>query len=138
MIKTITFAIIHFTIATMVTYLLVGDLLLGSLIAMIEPSVNTVAFYFHEKVWQTVPFLKRYKAMTRIKTASFAVVHFSVAFTVTFLLTGDALIGGVVAMIEPSINSVAYYFHEKVWANKSTANRQQTRDITTENMMVCA
>ena len=138
MIKTITFAVIHFTIATMVTYLLVGDLLLGSLIAMIEPSVNTVAFYFHEKVWQTVPFLKRYKAMTRIKTVSFAVVHFSVAFTVTFLLTGDALIGSVVAMIEPTINSVAYYFHEKVWANKSTANRQQPRDIAGSNMMVCA
>ncbi|MDG3084744.1 DUF2061 domain-containing protein [Vibrio hannami] len=115
MIKTITFAAIHFTIATAVAYILTGDILIGSLIAMIEPSINTVAFYFHEKVWQKVPFLKRNERNTQVKTASFAVIHFSVAFTVTYLLTGDAFIGGVMATIEPTINSFAYYFHEKVW-----------------------
>lgn len=49
------------------------------------------------------------------KTLSFAVMHFSVAFVVVWLLTGDFLIGGVVAMVEPAINTVAYYFHERVW-----------------------
>lgn len=119
MIKTITFAAIHFTIATLVAFVLTGDFLLGSLIAMIEPSINTGAFYVHEKIWQAVPFLKRRESMTQIKTASFAVIHFSVAFTVTFLLTGDAFIGGLMATIEPSINSVAYFFHEKVWLRKT-------------------
>ena len=47
--KTPTFAAIHFTIAFTVAYLLTGDILIGSLIAMIEPMVNTVAFYFHER-----------------------------------------------------------------------------------------
>ncbi len=47
--KTLTFAALHFTIAFSVAYVLTGDILIGSLIAMIEPSVNTVAFYFHEK-----------------------------------------------------------------------------------------
>lgn len=50
--KTISFAAIHFTVAFSVAYILTGDIILGSLIAMIEPMVNTVAFYFHEKVWQ--------------------------------------------------------------------------------------
>ncbi len=124
MIKTITFAAIHFTIATLVAFTLTGDFLLGSLIAMIEPSINTGAFYFHEKAWQKVPFLKRYEAMTQVKTASFAVIHFSVAFTVTYMLTGDAFIGGLMATVEPTINSIAYFFHEKVWLRntKSTDN----------------
>ncbi len=43
--KTLTFAALHFSVA----YVLTGDILIGSLIAMIEPSVNTVTFYFHEK-----------------------------------------------------------------------------------------
>lgn len=47
--KTISFAAIHFTVAFTVAYLLTGNILIGSLIAMIEPMVNTVAFYFHEK-----------------------------------------------------------------------------------------
>lgn len=52
MIKTITFALMHFSIAFAVTYLITGDLLLGGLVAVIEPAVNTVGYFFHEKVWQ--------------------------------------------------------------------------------------
>lgn len=47
--QTITFAAIHFIIATTVAYLLTGDILIGSMTAMIEPSINMVALYFHEK-----------------------------------------------------------------------------------------
>ncbi|EKO3608894.1 DUF2061 domain-containing protein, partial [Vibrio metschnikovii] len=43
--KTLSFAAIHFTIAFTIAYLLTGDIILGSLIAMLEPMVNTVAFY---------------------------------------------------------------------------------------------
>ena len=52
MLKTLTFAIVHFTIAFTVAYLLTGDLLTGGLIALLEPACNTVAFFFHEKAWQ--------------------------------------------------------------------------------------
>lgn len=51
LIKTITFAVMHFTVAFLVTWGLTGDILIGSLVAMVEPAINTVAFYFHEKVW---------------------------------------------------------------------------------------
>nr|WP_319555264.1 DUF2061 domain-containing protein [uncultured Vibrio sp.] len=119
--KTLTFAALHFTIAFSVAYVLTGDILIGSLIAMIEPSVNTVAFYFHEKAWTSIPALKARQSITKLKTASFATVHFSVAFTVVYLLTGDAFIGGIMATLEPSLNTVAYYFHEKIWLRKSAS-----------------
>ncbi|QIA62406.1 DUF2061 domain-containing protein [Vibrio astriarenae] len=113
--KTLNFAMIHFFIAFSIGYILTGDIIIGSLIAMIEPMVNTVAFYFHEKAWLKIPVLKRLANSTTIKTASFATVHFSVAFGVAYLLTGDVLIGSIMATIEPACNTVAYYFHEKVW-----------------------
>ena len=50
------------------------------------------------------------------KTISFGIVHFSVAFGVVYLLTGSVVIGGAVALIEPVVNTVAYPYHEKVWA----------------------
>lgn len=115
MLKTITFAAIHFTIATSVAYLLTGDILVGSLIAMIEPSINTVAFYFHEQAWRKLPLLQNQQNNTRLKTASFASVHFTVAFSVAYLISGEAWIGGLMALIEPTINSIAYYWHEKGW-----------------------
>ncbi|KGY11101.1 membrane protein [Vibrio tubiashii] len=118
--KTITFAGIHFTIAFTVAYLLTGDILLGSLVAMIEPSVNTVAFYIHERVWAQSKTLSRLARSAKVKTTSFATVHFSVAFGVVYLLTGDVFVGGIMAAIEPTINTFAYYFHEKVWLRKQS------------------
>ncbi|NAW91997.1 DUF2061 domain-containing protein [Vibrio sp. V24_P1S3T111] len=116
--KTLSFAAIHFSIAFTVVYLLTGDIILGSLIAMLEPMVNTVAFYFHEKVWAHYTPLHRYSQSAKIKTGSFAVVHFSVAFSVAYIMTGSFVIGGVLAMIEPSINTCAYYFYEKFWQKR--------------------
>lgn len=49
------------------------------------------------------------------KTITFAVMHFSIAFSVAYVLTGDIVVGGAVALIEPAVNTVAYYFHDKVW-----------------------
>ncbi|GAB2668928.1 DUF2061 domain-containing protein [Vibrio panuliri] len=124
--KTLTFASIHFSIAFTVAYLLTGDIIIGSMIAMLEPSVNTVAFYFHELVWSKTPALTQLSRNPKIKTSSFAIVHFSVAFGVVYLLTGDAFVGGIMAAIEPTINTCAYYFHEKVWLRKQSQRYQLT------------
>ncbi|MGB1221790.1 MAG: DUF2061 domain-containing protein [Alcanivoracaceae bacterium] len=54
------------------------------------------------------------------KTLSFAVMHFSVAFAVVWLMTGDWVIGGLTALVEPLVNTVGYHFHEKVWQRRSS------------------
>ncbi len=50
-----------------------------------------------------------------IKTLSFGAMHISVAFLVVWAMTGSWMTGGLVAVVEPCINTVAYHFHEKVW-----------------------
>lgn len=60
------------------------------------------------------------------KTISFAITHFVVAFSVAYALTGDILVGGAVAMIEPAINTVAYYFHEQIWSKASVSQKAQS------------
>jgi len=54
------------------------------------------------------------------KTISFAAVHFCVAFSVGYVMTGSILIGGAMALVEPAINTVAFYIHEKVWSRLHT------------------
>lgn len=132
--KTLSFATIHFTVAFSLAFLLTGDLLIGGLIALIEPMVNTVAFYFHERIWQTKKLIQTQYASPRRKTISFAVLHFSVAFTVVYLLTGDFVIGGAMAMIEPTINTLAYYLHERMWQKKQLPQNQPQQLMS---MMVC-
>jgi len=51
-----------------------------------------------------------------LKTCTFAVLHFSIAFGVAYLLTGSLLTGGLIALVEPACNTVAFYFHERIWS----------------------
>lgn len=62
------------------------------------------------------------------KTISFAIVHFSVAFTVGYVMTGSVLVGGTMALIEPAINTVAFYVHERIWTKK-TASRSDRKIV---------
>ncbi|HHW77472.1 MAG TPA: DUF2061 domain-containing protein [Xanthomonadaceae bacterium] len=49
------------------------------------------------------------------KTLSFALVHMTVAFSVVYAMTGNVLAGGLVALVEPACNTIAYHVHEKMW-----------------------
>ena len=49
------------------------------------------------------------------KTLSFAIVHFAVAFSVAYALTGSVTIATGIGLVEPLANTVAFYFHERVW-----------------------
>ena len=64
------------------------------------------------------------------KTISFAVVHFTVAFSVGYVMTGSVLVGGAIALVEPMINTVAFYLHEQFW------NRRQRVTESTGHHLV--
>lgn len=49
--KTISFAIIHMGVAFTVGYVMTGNLAVGGALALVEPICNTIAFHFHEKIW---------------------------------------------------------------------------------------
>ena len=59
------------------------------------------------------------------KTLTFAVMHFSIAFTVAYLMTGSVLIGGALAVVEPAVNTVAFFFHEKIWKKFESARGEK-------------
>ena len=44
-----------------------------------------------------------------LKTLTFAALHFTTAFSVTYVLTGSIGVSGAVALVEPLINTVVFY-----------------------------
>ncbi|MAT65673.1 MAG: hypothetical protein CMN57_08510 [Gammaproteobacteria bacterium] len=52
------------------------------------------------------------------KTLSFAAVHFSVAFSVGYMMTGSVAVGGAIALVEPLVNTLAYHIHEQIWRRR--------------------
>ncbi len=49
--KTLTYCLMHFTVAIAVAYLLSGDWRIALSIGIIEPLVQTVFFNMHERSW---------------------------------------------------------------------------------------
>jgi uncharacterized membrane protein len=50
-----------------------------------------------------------------VKTISFAALHFSVGFIVSYIFTGSIAIAGGIAIVEPLVNTFVFYFHERAW-----------------------
>ena len=63
-----------------------------------------------------------------LKTISFGAVHFVVGFSVAYALTGSLVIAGGIALIEPAVNTVAFYFHEKAW-NRAGSDQVESTTV---------
>ena len=53
-----------------------------------------------------------------IKTFTYLLIHLGVGFSVAYALAGSLQIAGGIALIEPCVNAVAFFFHEKFWKRK--------------------
>ena len=49
--KTLSYYIMHITVAMIVAYVITGNLWMAVTLSLVEPTVQAVAFFFHEKVW---------------------------------------------------------------------------------------
>ncbi|WP_375737820.1 DUF2061 domain-containing protein [Pseudomonas boanensis] len=58
-----------------------------------------------------------------LKTVTFTLLHFCIAFSVAYALTGSVAVGGLVAAVEPLCNSVGFYFHERIWKRFETGDK---------------
>jgi uncharacterized membrane protein len=50
-----------------------------------------------------------------IKTLTYLAIHLTIGFSVAYWFTGSVSIAGGIAIIEPCINAIAFFFHEKAW-----------------------
>ena len=51
LLKTLTYSVMHLTVAISVAYALTGNLAIALGIGLIEPAVQTIAYMVHEKAW---------------------------------------------------------------------------------------
>ncbi len=50
-----------------------------------------------------------------LKTLTYLALHLTIGFGVAYALTGSVALAGGIAVVEPCINAVAFFFHEKAW-----------------------
>ena len=54
------------------------------------------------------------------KTLSFLGLHLMVGFAVAYAFTGSLAIAGGIALVEPLVNAVVFFFHERAWRSEFT------------------
>ncbi len=52
--KTGSYYVMHMLVAAMVAYAVTGNLLVSLTLSLLEPTVQAVAFFFHEKAWERI------------------------------------------------------------------------------------
>ena len=60
------------------------------------------------------------------KTASYYLVHITVAAAVAYAVTGDLFMAFTLSLLEPTVQAVAFFCHEKVWERGSKKSAAAT------------
>lgn len=61
------------------------------------------------------------------KTFSYYIMHITVAMLVGYFVTGSLTMAIALSLLEPTVQAIAFFFHEKIWEAKS---QQQDEEIT--------
>lgn len=120
--KTLAFAGVHLVNAVLVGWWLTGSFALASLIALVEPAVNSIVHYRLDH-WWNAPQRRRHGPLAR--TGVFAVAHLLVVLAVGGAITGSVVLAGVYALVEPAANTVAHFFFERWWSRRRTPAAQR-------------
>jgi uncharacterized membrane protein len=62
------------------------------------------------------------------KTASYYVLHITVAALVAYAVTGNLVMAFTLSLLEPTVQAFAFFFHEKAWQRVLARRRDQTSD----------
>ena len=65
----------------------------------------------------------RTNAFTLKKTASYYFTHITVAAGVSFAVTGDWLAALTLSLLEPTVQAIVYFFHERIWSRREAGTK---------------
>ena len=65
---------------------------------------------------------------TLMKTGSYYLIHICVAALVAYAVTGNLIASLTLSLLEPTVQAVAFFFHEKAW---DLAGRRAARQSAT-------
>lgn len=113
--KTASYYVIHVVVAAAVAYAVTGNLIAAMTLSLLEPSVQAMAYFCHDKAWARVPLAR---LRTLWKTLSYYAVHLVVAAGVAYAVTGDVMLALTLSLLEPTVQMAFFYLHEKLWEKK--------------------
>ncbi len=65
---------------------------------------------------------------TLLKTGSYYLIHICVAATVAYAVTGNLWASLTLSLLEPTVQAVAFFFHEKAWERAAQSRAAQAQE----------
>ena len=73
-----------------------------------------------------------------MKTATYYVMHVTVAMVVAYAVTGSWLAALTLSLLEPTVQAVAYFFHERAWARVAQRPAAEARPAAAASVPTAA
>lgn len=67
--------------------------------------------------------------ITCAKTATYALMHFTVAIAVAYALTGSWALALAIGIVEPFVQTFAFAVHERLWVRALSAEEQAEEKV---------
>ena len=112
--KSISWRIVGTIDTFLLSYILTDNMYFGLSISGVDFFSKLVLYYFHERIW----FFSKFRNANKrhlFKTFSWRAVGSLTTLIVAWIVTGNALTGFKIGLVETLTKMILYYFHEKMW-----------------------
>lgn len=112
--KTITWRLVGTIDTFILSWIISGDPFIGLQIGLAEVITKMGLYYLHERVWFKVN-LANSKKRHIVKTITWRIVGTLDTFILSWIISGDPLVGLKIGLAEVVTKMILYYFHERAW-----------------------
>jgi uncharacterized membrane protein len=118
--KTITWRIVGTLDTILLSWLITGNAFLGLKIGLVEVITKMVLYFLHERVWYKINLSKNGVILESrkrhlAKTVTWRAVGTIDTMLISWILSGNPLIGLKIGIAELISKMILYYLHERVW-----------------------
>ncbi|MGB7394928.1 MAG: DUF2061 domain-containing protein [Pricia sp.] len=112
--KTITWRMVGTLDTIILSWIITGNPMTGLKIGAAETMTKMLLYYLHERIWLTVRIAESRKRHL-LKTVSWRAVGTLDTIIISWVMTGDPMMGLKIGTFEIITKMVLYYLHERAW-----------------------
>lgn len=118
--KAVTWRIVGTLDTMMISWFITGSPIAGLKIGLFEVVSKMVLYYFHERVWYRINLskagiIRESRKRHMAKTITWRGVGTADTMLLSWVVTGNPLVGVKIGLSELLTKMVLYYLHERVW-----------------------
>lgn len=114
--KTLTWRLVGTLDTIIISVLITGSPLIGLKIGFSEVVTKMVLYYLHERFWFRIP-MQESSRRHLFKTVSWRMIGTIDTVVLSWIISGNPLMGLKIGSVEVVTKMVLYYLHERVWYN---------------------